>query len=58
MHLVTLSSVNSIFSIIGLKAERAVISELNLFFPWDVGPSLRLTFEEDILGGVAPPKDR
>jgi hypothetical protein len=43
---------------IDLKAERAAISNgLNLL-PCDVDPNLRLTFEEGILGGVAPPKDR
>jgi hypothetical protein len=58
MHSVTLSSVNSIFSMIDLKAEHAVISNgLNLL-PCDVDLNLRLTFEEGILGGVAPPKDR
>jgi hypothetical protein len=55
IHLVTLSSVNSIFSMIDLKAECAMISYgLNLI-PCDVDPNLRLTFEEGILGGVAPP---
>jgi hypothetical protein len=58
IHLVTLSSVNSIFSMIDLKAERAVISYGLNVTPCDVDPNLRLTFEEGILGGVAPPKDR
>jgi hypothetical protein len=43
---------------IDLKAERAVISNGWDLLPCDVGPSLRLTFEEGVLGGVAPPKDR
>jgi hypothetical protein len=55
MHSVTSSFVNSIFSMIDLKDERAVISNgLNLL-PCDVDPNLNL--EEGILGGVAPPKD-
>ena len=58
IHLVTLSSVNSIFSMIDLKAERAVISYGLNVIPCDVDPNLRLTFKESILGGVAPPKDR
>jgi len=58
MHSVTLSSVNSIFSMIDLKAARAVISNGLDLLPCDVDPNLRLTFEEGILGGIAPPKDR
>ncbi len=58
MYLVTLSSVNSIFSMIDLKAERAVISNGLDLLLCDVDPNSRLTFEEGILGGVAPPKDR
>ena len=59
MHLVTLSSVNSIFSMIDIPdAERAGISNgLNLL-SCDIDPNLRFTFEEGILGGLAPPKDR
>jgi hypothetical protein len=58
MHLVTLSSVNSILSMIDLKAERGAISNEPDLIPCDVDPSLRLTFHEGVLGGVAPPKDR
>ena len=56
--MVTLSSVNSIFSMIDLKAERAVISNGLDLLLCDVDPNSRFTFEEGILGGVAPPKDR
>jgi hypothetical protein len=43
---------------IDLKAERAVISNRLNLLRCDVDPNLGLTFEEGILGGVAPPKDR
>jgi hypothetical protein len=58
MHLVTLSSVNSILSMIDLKAKSAAISNGQNLIPCDVDPNLRLTFYEGVLGGVAPPKDR
>jgi hypothetical protein len=43
---------------IDLKAECAMISYGLKLIPCDVDPNLRPTFEEGILGGVAPPKDR
>ena len=58
MHLVTLSSVNSILSMIDLKAERAAISNEPNLLPCDVDPNLRLTFDKGVLGGVTPPKHR
>jgi hypothetical protein len=58
MHLVTLSSVNSILSMIDLKAERSVISNGLNRLPCNTIPCLRLTFEKGVFGGVAPFKDR
>jgi hypothetical protein len=55
---VTLSSVNSILSMIDLKAERAAISNGPNLLPCDVDPNLMLTFNKGVLGGVTPPKDR
>jgi hypothetical protein len=58
MHLVTLSSVNAILSMIDLKAEPAAISNEPNLISCDVDPNLRLTFNKGVLGGVTPPKDR
>lgn len=58
MHLLMLSSVNSILSMIDLKAEREVISNRWNREPCSTTPSSRLTFEKGVFGGVTPFKDR
>ncbi len=54
MHLLILSSVNSIYSMIDLRAACAVIVNGSNSVPCDVDPRLGLTFEKGILGGVSP----
>ncbi len=53
MDLLMLSSVNSIYSMIDLKAACAVIIKGSNSVPC-VDPRLGLTFEKDILGGLSP----